>query len=569
MTYLPDRLAPRLFAIALTIGTLCAGPSRAAEEFDDAVREHLRNRIEAADIETAAGVATEPILTLPAIRRFYQVRSFAPAWVEETAFSSDAPELLAALQDAAHEGLRPADYHARAIDKLLADARAGHLMAPAAATDAELLLTDAFLLLASHYLTGKLDPRTINADWDAHRPEIDLAALLESALSRHRVAQALHDLLPASTEYSVLRDALRSYRQQAAQGGWEAVSTGPKLELGAIDARVAVLRRRLLASGDLPAGGSIAQAQYFDEALRDALARFQRRHGLDADGVVGARTLAELDVTAAERVRQIAVNMERLRWLPSDLGRRHVRVNIAAFDVVVVEDSHEVLAMDVIVGRSYRRTPVFSEQITYLVLNPSWEVPPSIAVRDKLPLIRKDPGYLAAHGFRVLRGWGADETEVDPASVDWSAVSRNSFPFRLRQRPGPQNALGRVKFMFPNSFNVYMHDTPDQQLFLRTERTFSSGCIRLSRPRELAALLLGPDSDWTRQRIDAVIASGRETTVRLPQPVPVHILYATAWVAADGSLQLRRDVYDRDVVVSTGLETPPPAHGAAKQRAAP
>ena len=221
-------------------------------------------------------------------------------------------------------------------------------------------------------------------------------------------------------------------------------------------------------------------------------------------------------------------------------------MNIAAFRVDVVESVETVLTMRAIVGRAYRRTPVFSDTVRYLVLNPSWNVPHSIAVNDKLPLIRQDPGYLERYGYRLYRGWGANAARVDPDTVDWSRITARNFPYRLYQEPGPHNALGRIKFMFPNRFDVYLHDTPERQLFQRTTRTFSSGCIRVERPRDLAGYLLRGAPSWTPDRIDRVLAAGTETTVSLPEPVPIHIQYWTAWAEGDGTVHFRPDIYDRD-----------------------
>ena len=275
--------------------------------------------------------------------------------------------------------------------------------------------------------------------------------------------------------------------------------------------------------------------EVFDAALERGLQRFQERHGLDADGAVGTSTLTALNVPAEARVRQIELNMERWRWLPQTLGERYILVNIANFALDVVERGRSVLAMRVVVGKPARRTPFFSADMTYLVLNPHWHVPPTIAIQDKLPLIRRDPGYVARQNFKLFRHGEGGVTRVDPMSVDWSSVSARNFPYQLRQDPGPRNALGRVKFMFPNPYHVYLHDTPARELFAKTERAFSSGCIRLEKPIELAEYLLRDDPQWSRQKI---VASRREGPSRLCiclTRIPVHLLYWTAWANEDGN----------------------------------
>lgn len=368
----------------------------------------------------------------------------------------------------------------------------------------------------------------------------------------------MHSLLPPQPGYTRLRQALARYRDLAANGGWPSVPDGPKLQKGDRSERVPALRQRLIAAGDLdPAAGD--SLDLFDEVVEEALRKFQRRHGLEADGVVGATTFANLNVPVEERLRQVVLNMERWRWLPQDLGQRHILVNIANFELDVFESDQVVLAMRVMVGKDYRRTPVFSDRMNYIVLCPYWHVTPNIAVNDKLPLIRKDAGYLAKQNMKLFRGWGADTKEIDPTTIDWSQITARNFSYRLRQDPGPGNALGRVKFMFPNSFNVYLHDTPSRELFAKTERAFSSGCIRVEKPVDLAEYVLRGDPKWTRASIETAIKKWEEQTVRLPAPIPVHLLYWTAWANEDGSINFRRDIYGRDKLLEEALREKPPS----------
>jgi murein L,D-transpeptidase YcbB/YkuD len=250
------------------------------------------------------------------------------------------------------------------------------------------------------------------------------------------------------------------------------------------------------------------------------------------------------------------LNLERWRWLPQDLGSRYLLINIPAFHLYVSESGEDVLTLRVIVGRVVRRTPVFSDTMRYLVFSPSWDVPPTILRQDKLPAIRENPAYAVEQNMRVFQLTDGTWTEIDPLTVDWSSATSSTI--RLRQRPGPSNALGRVKFMFPNPFNVYLHDTPSRELFARSQRDFSSGCIRVERPAELAEYLLRDDPAWTPQAIRAAMVSGQERSVTLPRPLPVHIQYWTAWVGRDGVVQFRRDIYDRDAKLDAALRLPPP-----------
>jgi murein L,D-transpeptidase YcbB/YkuD len=250
--------------------------------------------------------------------------------------------------------------------------------------------------------------------------------------------------------------------------------------------------------------------------------------------------------------------MERWRWLPEDLGERHVLVNAAAYELEAVEGGEPVLTMRAIVGRPYRQTPVFSDRISYMVFSPYWHVPHTLAVQDQLPLQKQDPGYFRRMGIRVFRGWGADAAEVNPDSVGWSRVTAKGFPFRLRQDPGPQNALGRVKFMFPNPYNVYLHDTPARELFRKQTRNFSSGCIRVEEARTLALWLLRGETAWTPERVDRAMEAGREETARLTKAIPVHLLYWTAWAEEEGTIQFRPDIYGRDEPVARAMDRSPP-----------
>ena len=344
-------------------------------------------------------------------------------------------------------------------------------------------------------------------------------------------------LLPA------LESALSHYRQLTAQGGWPQIAVGPTLHEGDMDERIHFLRKRLAASGDLAA--PLDQGVLFDELLKEAVQRFQARHGLTADGVVGARTLTELNVPISKRIQQLAASLERCQPLPSLLEPRHILVNIADFTLKLYEDGKLRLSMPVIVGKTYRQTPVFTGYISSLVLNPSWEVPRSIATKDLLPKIKKNPGYLTQLHLRVLRDW-TSETELDPATIAWANLSQARFPYRLRQDPGPANALGRVKFLLPNPYDVYLHDTPAQALFQQDSRTFSSGCIRLARPMELAVYLLQGTPLGSMDALNAALSRGKTQSVAIPSPIAVHIAYMTAWVDREGIIQFRPDIYNRD-----------------------
>ena len=548
----------RLFAVLLCVVVLVpaasAQPAPQDRAPDDEVRQHLRTRIEAQrrglDALTVEG---EMAQASAAVQAFYEDRQFAPVWVGPSGPTPAVDRLLTVLERADQDGLPPAAYHVDDLQALLNEIRAASGTDAGRLADLELLSTDAFLLYGSHLLTGRVSPTELEPSWNVEGRRGDLVSVLREAARTGAVAEALQSLRPPQSEYAHLKTALQRYRRLAARGGWPAVPDGESLKLGAHGPRVDSLRRRLAKADDLTAERSAAPDS-FGVALETAVVTFQERHGLEADGVVGPATRAALNVSADARAEQVAVNLERWRWLPQSLGRRHVLVNIAAFRLRVVEEGEDVLRMRAIIGRPYRQTPVFSGAISYLVLNPYWHVPHSIATKDKLPEIKKDPDYLARQQFEVLRGWGADAQPIDPSTIDWSRLSASNFPYRLRQQPGPLNALGQVKFMFPNRHSVYLHDTPTRGLFARAERSFSSGCVRVEKPIELAEYLLANQTQWAADRIQTALnTSAAERSVFLPEPVPVHLQYWTAWADADGTVHFRADVYQRDDAVYRAL----------------
>ena len=416
-----------------------------------------------------------------------------------------------------------------AIESLIAEVQASQekkrkKIGPDTLVDLEMLLTDSFFLCGSHLVHGQVNPETVQSEWSVKGRIEDLAAALEKGLADKDIAAALDSFRPQNAVYKGLKEAYRDLRAVAEAGGWPGFPPGPKLVKGDRDARVEALRHSLEARGDLaPSEGGDRSA--FDEGLETAVKVFQRRYGLEPDGAVGAATAAALNVPAAARVAQIRANLERWRWITQDLGERYILINVADFRVGVVEGGREVLSMPAIVGRDYRRTPEFSGKLSYVEINPSWTVPPKLAREDILPKVRKDPVYLADKGIRVFRDWSQGAPEIDPDEIDWSKVKGETMSFKFRQDPGPENALGRIKFMFPNKFDVYLHDTPERWLFSRAVRDFSSGCIRVARPVDLAEYVLRDDPEWSREKILEAMDDREDARHRPPElhrrPSPV------------------------------------------------
>jgi murein L,D-transpeptidase YcbB/YkuD len=551
-------------AIPVLLALLSCAPERVpvGQDVTGEVESRLRVKIESGRGISQFTCRQEILCGSSVIPVFYERRGFAPAWSGRDGRFPLADSLIAAIRESDREGLHSYDYHLAGIEPLLAASRrkrpVGEPYDPEIGADLDLLLTDAFLLYGSHLLAGRVNPETLHADWIAYNPSTDLAALLESALGGDNVAETLRSLRPHHPGYARLQTALAQYRELAGRGGWPAVPPGGTLRNGNGGDRVELLRKRLAATGDLDLPAAQEESP-FDEALEAAVRRFQRRHGLEDDGIVGRQTLAALNVPVEKRVAQMEWNMERWRWVPRDLGDRYILVNIPEYRLRIVDPPGGEREMRIIVGKHYTATPVFSGVLNHLEINPYWNIPHSIAVGEVLPKIRQDPGYLAKQGIRVFRDWRDGAPEIDPETVDWSRVDDRSFSFKLRQEPGPLNPLGRLKFLFPNKFAVYLHDTPARGLFRNFARDASHGCIRVEKPLELAAALLRDDARYSKENLLERIDRGVRETIPLRHPVPVHILYWTAWVDDGGTIQFREDIYGRDIALSAALKETPPA----------
>ncbi|HEX4962998.1 MAG TPA: L,D-transpeptidase family protein [Thermoanaerobaculia bacterium] len=518
-----------------------AEPAGLIQQIQTVIQAHFPAGDKPAELQ----VNGSPVRLAAGVPCFYQRRGFAPAWSSEAGADAESSgELLAVIEDSVYDGLRPNDYHPADLKRRLEAVRTHP--DPNEFAELDLLLTDVFLNLASDLRYGRVNPRT-RAGCEPPGPatkeppsEPDLPAMLDSALKERRVRSVLEELAPQTEAYKTLRLAVAFYRGIVARGGWPLVPAGPTLHPGDRNPRVAALRERLEASSfvDPAAGGR----DLFDAPLQAAVRAFQERNGLEPDGGVGKGTLAALNVPAADRLKQIEVNLERWRWLPRDLGDRYIMVNTAGFLLDVVEEGRGVLGMRVVVGKPYTKSPTFSGKMTYLVIDPYWNVPSSIVTKEIVPHMRRDPGYLTHEGMEVTTSRGG--APVSPASIDWQKTSGAGLV--VRQKPGPKNALGRYKFIFPNSFDVYLHDTPSRSLFQRAERSFSHGCIRLEKPLDLALYLLQDEPAWTPESLKAAVAAGKERVVTLHHPIPVHLAYWTVWVDDAGVVQFRKDLYERD-----------------------
>lgn len=476
---------------------------------------------------------------------FYKSRSFDPVWLTRSGWGAGVTPVTHTLRHADREGLNPADYEPGLTVLEGAQKNAASLL------EAEVAFTKAVLDYIDDLGGERMSPRKIGKSLYLKPDPIDAAQVLASGMATDQTGSWLAALTVHKSQYQALKKILPSYREKADQEpSFPHVPKGPLLKRGTPHSQVPLLRQNLLAHGAISLETTSLE---FDAAVEEAVKAFQAKAFLTQDGVVGPRTRRALNQTLQDKVDQILVTMERWRWLPETLEDRYIMVNIAAFDLKAYERDKKVLEMPVIIGRDYRETPVFTSRIYSLRFNPSWHVPHSIAVKDKLKKIRQDPSYLTRGGYLLYTSEGE---RISPYRVNWTQVTSGTFHYRLRQLPGARNALGKIRFSMKNPFNVYLHSTPDTHLFDKTRRNFSSGCIRVSRPAELAAFVLDEPSQWTLSTIAAEMEGTRTRNVKLDRPIPVYISYFTVWVDDQGEAHFMDDLYGQDAKIRQVLKDP-------------
>ena len=521
------------------------------------IKNHLKKKIELETTKERFHCRGELICGLSQIPLFYQLRGFFPAWCSDQGILPQAESLITEIKEAHDEGLRPDDYHLTNILFLIETIKnkqnLENTINPELWADLDLLLTDAFMLYASHLLAGRVNPETVHTDWTVSTPTTDLINILQSALNTNQIKKALTDFRPNHPGYSGLKTYLAHYRNIEKAVQELPLLDNIHLQKGDKGTSVERLRERLIIFGDLYTDNK-DPSDIFDETIEEALRSYQKRHGLKQDGIVGPRTLEMLNTSLQKRIRQIELNMERWRWVSRNIGNRYLIVNIADFKLWVTENHRRVLDMRVVVGRPYRRTPVFSALMTFMVINPFWNIPQSLAIKDVLPKIQENIHYIEQQKIKVFKDWSNNAVEIDPETIEWNKIEPRNFTYKLRQEPGPENLLGRIKFIFPNKFAVYLHDTPKRFLFKENNRDFSSGCIRVEEPISLAVYLLQDDPSWTRERLMETIENGTPQVIGLKRPIMVHLQYWTAWVDETGKLNFRHDIYDRDRPLDRALK---------------
>lgn len=496
------------------------------------------------------------------ITDFYRRNGFTLIWLTKGSPNlTNINWLVNSINAANAEGLAPQNYHASSLNALK------NTLGGSPLSDIyrwELLLTDATLRYAHHLNAGQLNPATVGFKWDVSRDNFSLPALLHDAIQKNTLSTFFDRLKPQHPQYNLLKYALADYRQKQQQGWqWEPIPDGTgSLKPGMKDDRVPLMRARLAEEYFMPPPqnndlrplpdslkaknptappDSFYNEKVYDAQLAQVVKLFQKHHGLEPDGVAGRQTIAIMNETITDRINQIMINLEQWRWLPNYLGDQYLLVNVPAYLLRVYENGYAKLTKRVCTGAPSTPTPIFSEQMQYLDFNPTWGVPYSIATKEILPKLKRNPGYLDSHNMELYAG----DKKVSPYKVNWGSVSARNFYYTIRQKPGSNNALGLVKFLFPNQYDVYLHDTPSKSLFANAQRAYSHGCIRLENPVELAEYLLKPE--YSPARIADIINKGKNRRVFLPLPLPIYILYFTVWVDDNGNeIYFYPDVYGRD-----------------------
>jgi murein L,D-transpeptidase YcbB/YkuD len=550
-------IMPRILLIIVFLHFFIINASARNNNFSSDIQKLIFNVVSRQSGDSIIIIHSQVIRTAETAASFYRKMNYHAVWVNENGFNFFAKELMLSINYAHANGLNKTDYHAAALERLEAKINRAQLKRELPVTDdlfeAEMLMTDAYLLFSAHLNYGKTDPETIDPQWHAERNDcnIELDNYLIHALQHKKIAQSLSDLEPVYCEYDFYKNELTQLNKLLKKGGWKKIDFKDvnKISKGDTSFLVPLIKERLTVSGEYNLPYEQTDS-VFDESLEAAVKRFQYKNGLKVAGYVGKETMEAMNISLNERIQTIILNMERMRWLPREPESRYIVVNIAGFNMKLMENGCEVMYSNAIVGKDYRETPVFSAKMTYLVFNPTWTVPSTILANDVIPDTRRDIHYLEKKKMKV---YDRNGHIVDPTTIDWKKAKGKSFPYTIRQSPGAHNSLGLIKFMFPNKYDVYMHDTPQKELFEMNDRAFSSGCIRIQKPVELAEYLLRKKEEFTPDSIQSIFKTGKTLQVILPEPIMVHIVYFTATVDEKGIVIFRKDLYGRDKKLKAAL----------------
>ncbi|WP_186757467.1 L,D-transpeptidase family protein [Echinicola salinicaeni] len=516
------------------------------------VASEIRNILESSSLGELSHDSKVNFSQYDLLIKFYSKREFKEAWTKEGGLSSQALVLRDQVRESLYDGLVPEDYYLGQLDDIIMNfeiEKMGENALQLAYVD--LIFSESYLKLATDLYKGKTPQEAIKTNWQiqAKTVKVKFEEVLESAVKGDSIGQSIRGFWPEYKVYANIRESLRDYYKMASSQE----ENTPELEykklikLGDRNRLIVEIRSRLIGEG------SEVDSELYDSALLKEVLKVQKRFGLNPDGVIGPATISALNETPEDMILRIAVNLERLRWLPDTVVEdKFIMVNIANYQLDYVQDNglDTLFSSKVIVGKQYRSTPVFNGEMSYIVFSPTWTVPLSIVRGEMIPKIKRDPSYLSRNHMKILTYSGK---EVDPAGLEWSTVSVKNFPYMVRQSPGPHNSLGLVKFIFPNKFNVYIHDTPSKSLFDKDIRAFSHGCIRLHKPAEFAEVILQDNALWDKEKIYEAMHSGKETAVMLKKKIPVVILYLTFWTDTGGKNYIRKDIYNRDEEIARAL----------------
>lgn len=477
-------------------------------------------------------------------KKFYRERKFQLGWFNENKLVPQAEQMLNMIAKSDEDALNPKDYQIKDFAKLfeeLEKAKKDTSLYRTLQRDIDVALSGTYFVWASDYYRGRVVPKeNKNIQWDVKRNKIKLHKALATVLQYRKSKYDYADFQPLHKDYVNLKNALATYRKIKSEGGWPRIPQGTKLKPGQSSPAVSTLRQRLIGRSSI---ADSANTNVYDAKLVGAVKSFQSSMGLKPDGEIGGETLRLLNIPIDQRIQTLILNMERWRWIPKSFEPDYLLVNIPEYRLHVYEKGQEKLTMKVIVGKTLNSTPIFSDKMEYVVLSPYWNVPFSILEKELIPNLISNPGYLERLDMEVVNNKGE---QVDPASIDWSSVNESNFKYIVRRRPGPKNDLGDVKFIFPNTNDIYLHDTPHDELFSQVSRGFSHGCVRVEKPIDLAVYLLRNVPGYNREKIKSVIAERKEKHVPLKQVLPVYLVYFTAWVNDSGNVSFRDDIYGHD-----------------------
>ncbi len=520
------------------------------------IQDQIRLRVEKSEPGQPITLRQKNLSASDEIQSFYVERTFHEAWSADGIVTEISYELRFEIKQAQFDGLDPDDYNLALLESFFASFESNKKNnsenTVSDLADFDLLMSDAFFHLASHLELGKVDPTKFDSNWEITRkgPKVNYVELLEAGLQSGSIRKSLESLYPSFNIYRKGREVIRALdeRRKSDSTDWSPVKVDKTLKVGESGNSVIALRQRLIFWGYLSLD-SVPDPKLYDSAMMVAVKLFQKRNGMEPDGALGKMTVTALNQSPLNLMDKAAVNMERLRWLPDSLrDSEMILVNIANFHLDYLSKGDTIFSGKVIVGKQYHASPIFSAPMKYIVFSPYWNIPTSIAKNEIIPSIRRNPNYLRQKNMEVVTHSGK---LVDPSTVNWSS---KSFPYMIRQKPGGDNSLGLVKFMFPNKHSVYLHDTPSKSLFEREDRALSHGCIRLQNPEKLAKILLSEDSSWTDEKIRQAMNQSKEQIVNLNREIPVVLLYLTFWADSRGQAHFRPDIYGRDGEVLAALK---------------